>query len=103
MLHSQLIKSGKITELHLSRLTYTGERPIFTAMFQVIRTCNTALENIKMLKDVNQEDIDDFIAQAHFVRAFAHFELFRIWGPMPYITKTIGPDDQWDIPRLIKT
>lgn len=102
MLHSQLIKSGKIGELHLSRLTYTGERPVFTAMFQSIRICNTALENIKMLKDAKQEDIDDFIAQAHFVRAFCHFELFRIWGPMPYITKTIGPYDQWDIPRLSK-
>lgn len=100
MLHSQLIKSGGITELHLNRLTYSGERPIFTAMFQVIRICNTALENINMLKNTNQEDIDDFIAQAHFVRAYAHFELFRIWGPMPYITKVLGPDDQWDIPRL---
>lgn len=100
MLHSQLIKSGKITELHLGRLTYNGERPIFTAMFQVIRTCNTALENINMLKNTTQEEIDDFIAQAHFVRAYAHFELFRIWGPMPYITKVLGPDDQWDIPRL---
>jgi len=50
----------------------------------------------------DQADIDDLIAQAHFVRAFAHFELFRIWGPMPYITKVLGPDDQWDIKRLSK-
>jgi len=100
ILHSQLIKSGGITELHLYRLTTSGNRPIFTTMFQVIRICNVALENIHMLKNVEQKDIDDFIAQAHFVRAFAHFELFRIWGPMPYITKALGANDQWDIPRL---
>ncbi len=102
LLHSQLIKSGGITELHLRRLAWDGERPVFTAMFRVIRRCNMALENIKMLKDVDQSVIDDFKGQAHFVRALAHFELFRIWGPMPYITKVIGPDDQWDMFRLSK-
>lgn len=59
------------------------------------------LENIKLLQ-ADQVTIDDYTAQAHFVRAFAHFELFRIWGPMPYITKVLGPTDQWDIPRLSK-
>lgn len=83
---------------------YTTDRvaPILSSMFIDIRICNMVLKNIGMLKDVKQEDIDDFIAQAHFVRAFAHFELFRLWGPMPYVTKVLGPDDQWDIPRLSK-
>jgi hypothetical protein len=80
----------------------TQSRPILPAMFKAIRKSNMTLQNIGMLKDASQEDIDDLIAQAHFVRAFAHFALFRIWGPMPYITKVIGPDDQWDIPRLSK-
>jgi hypothetical protein len=99
-LHSQTIKSGAITKLQLQRLAWDGERPIFTAMFRVIRRCNMALENIKMLKDVDQKMINDFIGQAHFVRAEAHFELFRVWGRMPYITKVIGPNDQWDLTRL---
>jgi hypothetical protein len=102
LLHSQLIKAGGITELHLQRLAWNGERPVFTAMFRVIRRCNMTLEHINMLKDVDQDVIDDFIGQAHFVRALAHFELFRIWGPMPYISKVIGPDDQWDMFRLTK-
>lgn len=102
LLHSQLIKSGGITELHLRRLAWDGERPVFTAMFRVIRRCNMALEHINMLKDVDQTVIDDYKGQAHFVRALAHFELFRIWGPMPYIAKVIGPDDQWDMFRLSK-
>ena len=102
LLHSQLIKSGGITELHLRRLAWDGERPVFTAMFRVIRRCNMALKNIHLLKDVDQTVIDDFTAQAHFVRALAHFELFRVWGPMPYISKVIGENDQWDMTRLSK-
>ena len=100
LLHSQLIKSGGITELHLQRLAWNGERPVFTAMFRVIRRCNMALENIHLLKDADETTINDFKGQAHFIRALAHFELFRIWGRMPYITKVIGGDDQWDLTRL---
>lgn len=75
---------------------------ILIPAFKHIRISNMILENIDMIQNGTQEDIDDLIAQAHFVRAFSHFELFRYWGPMPYITKVIGPDDQWDIPRLSK-
>jgi hypothetical protein len=82
--------------------SYNGGAAILRSMFYVIRTSNMALEKLDMLKDATQEDTDDIIAQAHFLRAFATFELFRWWGPMPYITKTIGIDDQWDIPRLSK-
>jgi len=97
---AQPIKSGNIAADIYKFITSGAHRPILRSMFIVIRKCNTALEKIGMLKDAKQEDIDDIIAQAHFVRAFAHFELVRIWGGMPYITKVIGPDDQWDIPRL---
>jgi starch-binding outer membrane protein, SusD/RagB family len=97
---SQSIKSGNIGSL-LQRFTYEAiRRPILQSMFLVIRKCNTTLQNITLLKDGKQEDIDDLIAQAHLIRAYAHFTLFRWWGRMPYITKVIGPYDQWDIPRL---
>jgi starch-binding outer membrane protein, SusD/RagB family len=73
---------------------------ILVPFFQHIRRANMVLQNINKLTDGKQTDIDDLIAQAHFVRAFCHFELFRLWGPMPYLTQPIGPYDQWDIPRL---
>src|SRR5690606_2364068 len=62
--------------------------------------CNMLLQNVHRLTDGTQKEIDDLIAQAYFVRGFAHLEVFKLWGPMPYIKKVIGPDDQWDIPRL---
>jgi len=97
---TQPIKGGLIAD-QIHKFCNDGAfRPILNSMFIVIRKCNTTLQNIGLLKDAKQEDIDDFIAQAHFARAFAHFELLRLWGGMPYITKVIGPDDQWDIPRL---
>jgi starch-binding outer membrane protein, SusD/RagB family len=79
-----------------------NRRPILKSMFANIRITNIALDKIDMVKDISSDEKNDLIAQAHFVRAFCHFELFRIWGPMPYITKAIGAEDQWDIPRLSK-
>jgi hypothetical protein len=100
-MEGQTFKSGQVSAF-VNKFTYDpARRPILGSMFTVIRICNIALANIKMLQ-ADQADIDDFTAQAHFVRAFAHFELFKIWGPMPYLTKVIGPTDQWDIPRLSK-
>lgn len=95
-------KSGQVSAF-VNKFTYDGNRrPILESMFRSIRKCNMTLEKIDMLQDATEEDKNDLIAQAHFVRAFCHFELMRIWGPMPYIRKVLGPEDQWDIPRLSK-
>jgi hypothetical protein len=79
-----------------------GSTPILNNCFKDIRICNRTLMNIDMLTDATETEKNDLIAQAYFWRACCHFELFRLWGPMPYITKVIGPEDQWDIPRLTK-
>lgn len=101
-MEGQTIKSGQISSI-VNKFTYDGDRrPILESMFMCIRICNITLKNIHLLKDVEQVEIDDYIAQAHFVRAFCHFELFRIWGPMPYITEAMEPGGQFDIPRLSK-
>ncbi len=94
-------KSGSCS--FINKFTYDGNRrPILESMFMCIRISNMALQKIDMIQDASQEDKDDLIAQAHFIRAYCHFTLMRYWGPMPYIRTVLGPDDQWDIPRLSK-
>jgi hypothetical protein len=95
----QAIKMGEI-EAQLQWFTTYRVAPILNSMFKVIRMSNVSLDNIHMLKDADQKTVDDFKGQAHFVRAYAHFALFRLWGRMPYIDYVIGGDDQWDMPRL---
>ena len=102
VMDAQVIKSGQISAI-INKMTYDpSRRPILGSMFSIIRKCNTSLKNIGMLKDASPVDINDFKGQAHFIRAFAHFELFRLWGPMPYLTTVMDQDDEWDIPRLSK-
>lgn len=74
----------------------------FEPLWRATRVANIALEKIDMIQNATQEEKDDLRAQAYFVRGFALFELFRSYGPMPHITKPLGPDDIWDIPRPTK-
>lgn len=98
------LKTGAVSAF-INKFTYDGKRrPLLESMFMDIRICNMALKNIHFLESNNVDpvEINDLKGQAHFIRAYCHFALFRYWGPMPYLTKVIGPDDQWDIPRLSK-
>jgi hypothetical protein len=101
-MEGQTLKSGAVAGFVDKFINDGNRRPILKSMFMVIRECNIALQKVDMIQDATESEKNDLIAQAHFVRAFAHFELFKIWGPMPYITSVIGSDDQWDIPRLSK-
>jgi len=99
---SQSIKAGQMggTIDKFAGPVSAKNMPILVSLFEVIRICNTTLTNVDKMKDALQVDKDDLIGQAHFIRAYAHFALFRIWGPMPYITKAMVTGDQFDIPRL---
>lgn len=100
-MEAQAWKSGQMSETIVNKLTYDGaRRPILESMFTDIRISNIALKNVNRIQDATDADKNDLRAQAYFVRAYCHFMLFKLWGPMPYITTIIGPDDQWDIPRL---
>ncbi len=66
--------------------TSNNFRPIYKGLFNIIRVCNTTLQNIDKIEDANkQSDIEDLRGQAYFLRAYAHFTLGSIWGPFPYI------------------
>jgi hypothetical protein len=100
-MEGQAWKSGNMSETIVNKMTYDGARnPVLASCFFDIRIANIALRKIDLIEDATDAEKDDLRGQAHFVRALCHFTLFKWWGPMPYLTNVIGPDDQWDIPRL---
>ena len=99
-LRAQQIKAGALGANVTEWTTTTSRRPISYSMFRIIRVANKCIENIGMVQNAKQIDKDDLIGQAHFVRAFAHFTLCRIFGGMPYIDKALEADDSWDMTRL---
>ncbi len=102
-MEGQAWKSGNMSETIVNKLTYDAvRRPILESMFTDIRISNMALRNVSKISDADDDAKNDLRGQAYFIRAFCHFTLMNLWGPMPYLDKVLGLTDQWDIPRLSK-
>ena len=68
--------------------------------WKILRICNKTIENIDMLQDAQETDKEDMLAQAYFIRAYVHFDIFRVYGAIPYVDKVLGDDDEWDLPAI---
>jgi len=53
------------------------------AIFKAIRRCNTMLENIDKPIDLTASEKSRWIAEVKFLKAYYHFYLFRLYGPVP--------------------
>ncbi|RFZ94039.1 RagB/SusD family nutrient uptake outer membrane protein [Mucilaginibacter conchicola] len=55
------------------------------AVFRSIRRCNTMLENIDKPADLSFAEKKRWIAEVKFLKAYYHFYLARLYGPVPLI------------------
>lgn len=58
---------------------YNGGQNLFTAL----RRCNTMLENIDKPVDLSADEKKRWKAEIKFLKAYYHFYLFRLYGPIP--------------------
>jgi starch-binding outer membrane protein, SusD/RagB family len=67
--------------------------------YRAIRIANICLANIDLLSDATAEQRDLITGQAHFFRAYMHWELVMRWGGIPYVDYVIQPTDDMRLPR----
>lgn len=53
------------------------------SMFQAIRTCNIFLENAHIPRDIDDTERARWIAEVKFLKAYFHFFLLKLYGPIP--------------------
>ncbi|MVT10357.1 RagB/SusD family nutrient uptake outer membrane protein [Chitinophaga tropicalis] len=58
------------------------------ALFQGIRRCNIMLDNIDKPIDLTPYEKERWIAEICFLKAYYHFYLLRMYGPVPIMDKT---------------
>lgn len=59
------------------------------SLWQGIRDCNIFLANIDKVKDVEPYQKTRWIAEVKFLKAYFHWYLFRMYGPIPIIDKSL--------------
>ena len=67
----------------------TVTQPLYRRNYIGIFRANTVLEQAK----VESPAVDLYKAEAKFLRAYYHFELFKHFGPIPVVTTLLAPSD----------
>ncbi|MFB2120293.1 RagB/SusD family nutrient uptake outer membrane protein [Parapedobacter sp. 2B3] len=59
------------------------------ALFTALSDCNIFLENIHKPFDLSKYEREKWIAEVKFLKAYYHFWLFRMYGPIPLIKENL--------------
>jgi len=54
-----------------------------------IRDCNTFIEKIPGVRDMNSYERNKWMGEAMFLKAYYHFYLLRMYGPIPIVDKNL--------------
>ena len=55
------------------------------SLWEGIRSCNLLINNIDSVIDMNQEEKNDWAAEAKLLKAYFHFLLLKNYGPIPIV------------------
>ncbi|HMI02905.1 MAG TPA: RagB/SusD family nutrient uptake outer membrane protein [Pedobacter sp.] len=64
----------------------------WTNLYRGLRDCNIFLENIGKVPDLDELERSRWIAEAKFLKAYYHFYLIRMYGPIPLIKENLPVD-----------
>ena len=74
--------------------TNTVLHPLYRRSYIGINRVNSLLSNTDTSDPALSSDaVQVYLAEAKFLRAFYHFEVFRHFGPIPVITEELAPDE----------
>lgn len=68
---------------------WDGEQGV-RSLYQGIRNCNIFIEEIHNARDMSQDEISKWTAEVKFLKAYYHFYLLRLYGPIPIIKENLG-------------
>ena len=74
----------------LNTNTNTVLQPMYRRNYIGIFRANLVLENAD---NVPTPEVERYKAEAKFLRAYYHFELFKFFGPIPVVTQVLAPGD----------
>ncbi|SEN86280.1 Starch-binding associating with outer membrane [bacterium A37T11] len=62
------------------------------SMYKAIRDCNIFLDNIGNVPDINEDERQRWIGEVKFLKAYYHFWLIRMYGPIVILDKNLDLD-----------
>jgi hypothetical protein len=69
-------------------------------LYQGLRVCNIFLENIDKVPDLSAIEKERWVAEVTFLKAYYHFYLVRMYGPVPLIKENLPIDAPPDMVKV---
>ncbi len=69
-------------------------------LYKGLRDCNIFLENVRKVPDLSAIEKMRWIAEAKFLKAYYHFYLLRMYGPIPLVKENLSIDSDPDLVRV---
>ena len=76
--------------------------PSYRNAYNIIHHCNLLFYKAQGLKFSNGSELNNILAECHFLRAYTYFQLLRSWGEVPIIQDPTLSDDVELKPRSSK-
>lgn len=95
-----LIKFSEETNIYLPWMIARGEQNTNSPylnfyegnLWKTIRKCNTFMERVAGVQGLDEADIRKWTAEAKVIKAYCHFYLMRMYGPIPLIKENLPID-----------
>lgn len=81
-------------------VTPYGDR--WTQLYRGLRDCNIFLENVDKVPDLDDTERLRWISEVKFLKAYYHFYLMRMYGPIPLVKTNIPIDAETEKVRVAR-
>ncbi|MDR0542473.1 MAG: RagB/SusD family nutrient uptake outer membrane protein [Dysgonamonadaceae bacterium] len=71
-------------------------------LFTAIRDCNTFLDNIGNVMDMTDTEKNRWIAEIKVLKAYFHYFLMQLYGPIPVIDRNIDVSESPDAVKVVR-
>lgn len=71
-------------------------------LYQGLRDCNIFLENIDRVPDIDIDEKRRWIAEVKVLKAYYHFYLIRLYGPIPLIRENLPVDADENVVKVYR-
>jgi len=94
------IARGLQNKVSVSLNYWDGNGSLIPSLWQGIRNCNIFLENVDRVPDVDPYMKTRWKAEAMFLKAYFHWYLFRMYGPIPVVDVNLPISAKTDEVRI---
>ncbi|MFW5792677.1 MAG: RagB/SusD family nutrient uptake outer membrane protein [Bacteroidota bacterium] len=73
---------------------------MWSSIYNALNRINNVVEQLPSVDDMSDEEINIVLAEMYFLRALCHYDLVKLFGPVPIRTASVTADeDDLNIPR----